>query len=293
MELLQQQQDFYWWFEQRINYSKVKHGLYNWKKLKVVYNKLKLFRPTLLVSEVNYKFLQDFEIYLLTIGNCTNTTGENLIRIKVIVNELVRSGAIKYHKNPFLHYKIQFKRTEKKRISIDDIFILENADLSAHPNVELARDMYVFSFYCAGIRFGDLCRVKKDMVKGGYLCYTMHKSNNRRRIKLMPVALRIAYKYEGKFIFNTKVDWNKEDASINARNVLFNKWLRRACGIVGITELSYHTSRNSFADHAKKMNIDIHTIKDLLGHSNVKTTEGYMKSFYQEETDEAFIKLFG
>src|SRR3989344_1370673 len=144
--------NFYWWFEERLRYSKIKHGTYNWKKLNVVYNKLKAFRPNLPVSDINYKFLQDFEVHLLSIGNCTNTTADNLFRVKIIVNEIVRSGVIEYHKNPFLHYKIQFKRTEKKRISIEDVRKFENADLSANPNWELARDIYIFSFYCAGIR---------------------------------------------------------------------------------------------------------------------------------------------
>lgn len=288
---MEKEQNFYWWFEERLVYSKIKHSYYNWKKLKTVYSKLKAFRADLSISDINYKFLKDFEVFLLGKGNKTNTVGENLIRVKVIVNEIVRSGYIEYHKNPFLNFKIEFERTEKKRICIDGIRKLECTDLP-NPNWEVARDMYVFSFYCAGIRFGDLCRLKKSMVKDGYLYYAMHKTSLKRRIKLMPVALRIAYKYEGEFIFKTGVNWLQEDQSINCRNVLFNKWLRRACKISGVTELSYHTSRNSFADYAKKKNIDIHTIKDLLGHSNVKTTEIYMKNFYEEETDQAFTQMF-
>lgn len=293
LKKMKNEENFYWWFEERLRYSKVKHGLYNWKKLNTVYSKLKIFRPAIAVSDINYKFLKDFELYLLTLGNCTNTVAENLCRIKVIVNEIVRSGQVEYHKNPFLNFKISHTRTEKKRVPIEDIILLENLDLSLLPNMDVARDMYLFSFYCAGIRFGDLCRLKKSMIKDGYLFYTMHKTKVRRKIKLMPVALRIAFKYEGEFLFNTKVNWDQEDQSINCKNSLFNKWLKRACKACGVTELSYHTSRNSFADHAKKNNIDIHTIKDLLGHTTVKTTEIYMRDFYEEETDQAFNKMFG
>jgi len=57
-------------------------------------------------------------------------------------------------------------------------------------------------------------------------------------------------------------------------------------------EVTYHTARHSFADLAKSKSIDIHTIKDLLGHSKVQTTEIYMKSFYKEETDSAMDAIF-
>lgn len=290
---MKNEDNFYWWFEERIAYSKIKHSFYAWKNLNASYSKLKAFKPDILVSEVNYKLIRDFELYLLGLGNSTNTVAEKLIRVKTIVNELVRSGYIEYHKNPFINFKIDTTRTEKKRISIDDVYRLEKIDLSANSNVELARDMYIFSFYCAGIRFGDLCRLKKEMIKDGYLFYQMHKTNKKRKIKLMPSALRIAYKYQGEFIFNTKVIWSNEDKSISSKNALLNKWLKKACKLTDITILSFHTSRNSFADYAKKMHVDAHTIKDMLGHSNIKTTEVYMRDFYEEETDGAFMKMFG
>ena len=58
-------------------------------------------------------------------------------------------------------------------------------------------------------------------------------------------------------------------------------------------EVTFHTSRNSFADYAKKKGIDIHTLKDLFGHTKVASTEKYMKAFYEEETDQALENMFG
>lgn len=295
---MENEASFYWWFEERLAYSKVKHSFCAWKNLDAAYRKMKAFRAELQVVEVNYKLIRDFELHLLNNGLSTNTAAEHLGRVKVIANELVRAGVIPHEKNPFLQFTIDTTRTEKKRVPMADILLLENIDLSAWPNVEEARDMYVFSFYCAGIRFGDLCRLKKVMVRDGYLCYTMHKSIKakivkHRRIKLQPSALRIAFTREGEFIFNTGVNWANEDRSISAKNALYNKWLKLACRYAGIIGLSYHTSRNSFSDHAKKKFIDVHTLKDLLGHSTVKTTEIYMQDFYQEETDAAFTQMFG
>jgi integrase len=288
-------EDFYWWFEERLNYSKQKHSLYNWKKLNAVYNKLKVFAPELSIKRLDYKFLLDFEKHMLGLGNDMNTVADNLMRIKIIVNSIIRSGAMEYHKNPFLSFKMTTQRTKKERIEIGDIEKLEAESFVKHPSIQLARDMYIFSFYCAGIRFGDLCRIKMEMIQGGRLRYKMHKTKIERNIKLMPQAIAVIDKYKNskEYLFDTKVDWKNEDQSINARNSFYNTKLKDGCDLIGIKKITFHTSRNSFADYAKKKGIDVHTLKDLFGHTKVSTTEQYMKSFYEEETDSAMDTLFG
>jgi site-specific recombinase XerD len=122
----------------------------------------------------------------------------------------------------------------------------------------------------------------------------MHKTNKERFIKLTETTKRIVKKHRSKekYLFNTKVDWNNEEESIDRRNSFYNQSLKDACEAAGITKVSFHTARHAFADHAKKMGLDIHTIKELLGHTLVSTTEVYMKSFYTEETDLAMDKMF-
>lgn len=294
---MENEHNFYWWFERRLAYSKIKHSYYTWKNLNAAYRALKSFRSDLSIIDVNHQLLEDFELFLLQKGNSTNTVAEKMFRIKIIVKGVIAARKMSYEDNPFLTFKIDTQRTVKKRISIENIRKLEQIDLSLFPNESEARDMYIFSFYCAGIRFGDLCRLKKEMIIDGYLCYTMNKSiknkvPKRRRIKLQPIALRIAFAREGEFVFNTKINWDNTDKSISSKNALYNKWLKIACKKAEVIPLSYHTSRNSFSDYAKKKHIEIHSLKDMLGHSTVKSTEIYMQDFYQEETDEAFAKMF-
>ncbi|MEI6487337.1 MAG: tyrosine-type recombinase/integrase [Bacteroidota bacterium] len=289
-------EDFYWWFQERIDYSKEKHSLYNYKRLCSVQKKLKEFAPVLPVKKIDNKFIQDFEVHLTKQGLNVNYITDILMRIKFIFKIIINSGQIEHHKNPFLNYKFTTKRTEKKRNSIEDIQKLEAYDFSKFPTPQMAVDMFLFSFYCAGIRFGDLCRIKFSMIQDGRLKYTMHKSNNERNIKLMPQALKIIDRYRKKnkeFLFDTKVDWTKEDYSISVRNSFFRKNLHWACKRAEVSEVGYHSARNSFADYAHKMGIDIYSIKELLGHSKISTTEIYMKAFHEEETDIAMNKLFG
>lgn len=293
-----QEQDFYYWFKKRVDYTKVKHSYYAWRNMDQAYRKMKMFRLNLRLDEVNYMLLKDFEVHLLRSGLSVNTVGEHMVRVRVVVKELFEDEKI--YPNPFNRFSIDFTRVKKARIPIEDIRLFQEFPLSGKEGE--ARDMYILSFYGMGIRFGDLCRLKKAWIVSGHLEYIMHKSiktkrPKRRRIKLMPAALRICFKYPGEYVFNTGVKWSfdktAEDKSIGSRNADYNKYLKHACRKAGIMDLSFHTSRNSFADFVKKKKLDIHTLKELFGHSKVSTTEGYMNDFYEEESDEIVDFLFG
>lgn len=53
-----------------------------------------------------------------------------------------------------------------------------------------------------------------------------------------------------------------------------------------------HTARHSFAKVAKQRGTDNAKLKDLLAHSSVKITEGYMGSFDTAENDRALQHIF-
>ena len=57
-------------------------------------------------------------------------------------------------------------------------------------------------------------------------------------------------------------------------------------------KLSFHISRHSFAKIAKQKGTDNAKLKDLLAHSSVKITEGYMGSFDTSENDKALKTFF-
>jgi integrase len=303
--------DFYWWFDGKIKDEAAKpESFYNWRKQVTVQKKLKAFAPVLSIHDLDYKFLKDFEAHLLGNGDSLNYVADTLVRISGIMKIIVKSGDVEYHRNPFNDFTSKTTKIKKRRITLEDIGRLEKVFLK-NPNEKLARDMYIFSFYLAGMRFGDICRVRKDWFSESHTEYTMNKSKNDRKIKLLPQVVEIIKRYKrlpGEYLFDTKVDWSEPSktlASINSRNRYFNQKLKLACKATveldrrdfvvkeAIPEVTFHTARHSFADLAKSKLIDVHTIKDLLGHSKVQTTEIYMKSFYKEETDEAMDKIFG
>ena len=79
----------------------------------------------------------------------------------------------------------------------------------------------------------------------------------------------------------------------NSKNVLINKYLNKIAKQAGINKkISFHVSRHSFAKIAKDKNVDNNHLKNLLGHSNLRITEGYMGNFATEETDKVMDSIF-
>lgn len=277
--------DFYKYFEDRIQYTLSKHSTGHYKRLKTVLAKLKEYRPEVKIKEIDHEFVKGFEIHLIKKGNGKNTIHENFVRVKTVVKDLVSQGLMEYHKNPFLNFKVEQKKVERKRLVMDQIVKMENLKLEG--NNKKARDMYMFSFYCAGIRFGDMCRLTESNFIDGRLIYTAHKTSRQRRIKMMPQALKIIKEYNYSFGIGTTF------TAISSANAKLNMSLKRVAKKLKLPAITFHTSRHSFVDYAVKNKFDAHLIKDLIGHDRMATTEIYLKSFYEEETDDAMDELFG
>jgi integrase len=277
-----------WWFNEYIKICESKHSSYHYRKIKNVFVKLKSFNDNLQAKQIDTKLISDFEIFLLNEGLHINYVADILTRLAYVVNSMVDGGAIEYHRNPFNKYKIKRVNTEKDRLSFRDITLLEMVKLKG--DTELARDIYVFSFYAGGVRFGDCCRINKSNFDGNRLKYTMHKTNNQKNVKLPDKVIKMLKKYN--FEFPTNVDWKNQDKSIASRGTYLRKKLKEACRIAEIKEVTFHTSRHSIADYAIKKGLTDQQLQGVLGHKRSATTHIYKKSFYQEETDEAMDKLF-
>lgn len=80
---------------------------------------------------------------------------------------------------------------------------------------------------------------------------------------------------------------------ISAKNALINKYLKNIADKAAITtNLTMHISRHAFAHIAQESGAESSAIKNILGHSNLATTERYMGSFDTTKTDNTLRSLF-
>jgi len=80
---------------------------------------------------------------------------------------------------------------------------------------------------------------------------------------------------------------------IGSRTTKHNYNLKQLAQMAGIdAKVTSHVARHSFADYARKRIKDITIVRDLLGHSSVKVTEGYLRSLDKSELDSNMRELF-
>ena len=132
-----------------------------------------------------------------------------------------------------------------------------------------------------GLRFGELIALRWQDIDFGKKTLTVNrnivrgkegspKSNKTRTIPLTPGILYMLIEKDKccEFIFH---DSNKNP--LNYGNCYHH--LHKVCKAAGLRIISWHTLRHSFASQLASKNNSIVAIKELLGHSDLKTTMRY------------------
>lgn len=267
--------------------------------------KLKLFSGDVKFSDINKEFIKDFELWMLKKGNKTNTIASNLKCIYAVLNKAVRIGLIK--DNPIRGYKIKSENTEKESLTYEEIQKLENLDLhQRYKGMIVAIDLFLFSFYSAGMRFSDMCKLKWVNIAENDIVYTMGKARSRsgskRTIPLNPKSKAILEKYKGKnetFVFPPLYNFDKKtpeeiEYKIYISNNSLNRSIKIASKRIGLKKsVNMHMAKHSFASHLVKNKVNLLILSKLLGHTKLATTQAYLKDFYNEEQSAEMERVFG
>lgn len=296
--------DFLAYAEKVVDEFERRSKLYTARRYRSICRKLEGFagRP-LKFESITLPFLREYETHLIEEhDNSPNTVASNLRCIRAILNRAIRDGLAAQGANPFFHFKIRRVRAERTKLSLGQIDAIERLDLTMDTLIWHVRNYFLFSFYCAGIRFGDLARLRCSNVRDGRLSYTMSKTGTGKSIKLVPQAQEIVRHYASEnaeaLLFPILADYDTSTPrkmlnAISAQNALVNKYLKKIADLADIEEnVSFHIARHSFADLARSNGWDVYVISKALGHSDLKTTERYLKGFDADGLDARMDVLF-
>jgi integrase len=279
----------------------------SWKKYNNVINHLKVYlkRDELKFQDIGVSLVTGFEQYLKTEGKAINTIETKLKTFRAILYRAINEGIYPQERNPFFRIKIKTAKTSKEKLNPEEIKKIEVLKLEEGSALWNTRNYFIFSFYTAGIRFGDFAQVKWSNIKDGRLKYKMGKTGLTKSIKLFPQALKILSYYEytkvenrDTYIFPLLENKKYPDKfflfnKISSKNTVINKNLKAIAKKIDLTKvLSFHISRHSYSDVARKKGMNVFDISKSLGHSSLKITERYLGSLDSESLDSAMEKVF-
>lgn len=134
-------------------------------------------------------------------------------------------------------------------------------------------------FYGTGMRLDELCSLKMSCIDAKNAQVKIEKGKgNKDRMTILPKKLledlRCYYKQERPDVYLFEGNTPSKSVSNGAVQVA----VRNAMVNAGFPKGKYsaHSLRHSFATHLLDADVDLHTIKELLGHSKIETTMIYL-----------------
>ena len=246
----------------------------------------------ILLSEIDSDLMQLYEAYLHGKGAVRNTSSFYMRILRAVYNRALEKELVE-QRNPFRHVYTGVDKTVKRAVPLSAIKRMKNLDLSLQPNLEFARDMFLFSFYTRGMSFIDMAHLKKKDLQNGFLSYRRRKTGQQLVVRWEKCMQEIVGKYPEDNLSPYLLPVLKypfKDTHKHYRNVMsgINRNLKEIARLADISvPLSMYCARHSWASAAKGKNIPISVISEGMGHDSEATTQIYLASLDNSVVDKA------
>jgi len=244
-----------------------------------------------LFDEIDSSLMVEYEAELKRLGVCPNSTSFYMRNLRAIYNRAVEKDLTPQN-YPFRHVYTGIDKTVKRAVPLSVIRQLRDLELATNSVDELARDLFLFSFYTRGMSFIDMAYLKKSDLRNGILTYRRQKTGQQLFIKWEKPMQDIIAKYDTSatpyllpIIRNVKTNDRRQylNAShcVNARLKKLGKQLRLSI------PLTSYVARHAWASIAKSKNIPVSIISEAMGHDSETTTRIYLASLDTSVVDRA------
>lgn len=250
--------------------------------------------------EIDESFLGRFQSYLRNKQNLSERSiVNNLVVIRTLYNRAIKLGIVDRKNYPFGTDKIRIKFPEAEKIglTIKEVQKIESLE-NLSKQEQHAKNVWLFSFYLAGIRVGDVLKIRWNDIYDNRIHYRMNKNSKLVSLKLPDKLVPLLKSYEedklrsNDFVFPElkKADFKNERdvyAKTNTATNKFNKYLKEIAVKAEINKkVTMHIARHSFGNIAGDR-IPVQMLQKLYRHSSVTTTMQYQSNFISKETDKA------
>jgi integrase/recombinase XerC len=142
--------------------------------------------------------------------------------------------------------------------------------------------------YSSGLRLSEVCQLEvQDLDLKERTCRVLGKGNKTRIVPVGKKAIQairdwMIYRSELKASKETSTDaifLNNKGNRISARSIQLR--LEKLCLQRGIPGINPHMLRHSFASHVLESSGDLRAVQEMLGHSDISTTQIYTKLDFQ------------
>lgn len=239
------------------------------------------------IEQVNYSQIRSWVVSLVDAGISNVSVNRKIASLKAFYKFLLRTKQIEI--NPLLKHKA-LKTPKTLQIPFSEKELVNVLNLIQNPKgFEEIRDKLIIDlFYTTGIRRSELIQLKAynvDLSNG--TLKVLGKRNKERILPILPIIAEQLILYsnekmqletlvEEDYFFLTKKGLKLNDSFVyRLINVYFSQVSEKV-------KKSPHILRHTFATHLLNNGADLNSVKELLGHSSLASTQIYTHSSLSE-----------
>ena len=267
--------DFYEFIQERAEKRSVSPATRT--RYHVLLNNLSEYGKILSFRDLTPKNITEYDEYLKGRGICQATVYNYHKTMKLFIADAIvfglmtddpykrlRKGFISKGQPPMTEYLTEEEMKAIQTLEIDNGYLAK------------ARDLFVFQMY-TGLAYADLrlFDFKDYTLQNSVYVYVgvRKKTGVQYTSVLLPPAIEVLNKYDGKLPLLCNVDYNRQLKTIGA--------------LAGISKrLHTHLARHTFATFMLSQGCSIENVSRMVGHSNIKQTQHYAKILAKSVVDD-------
>ena len=242
------------------------------------------FGENVALSSINTSAIKMWEKWLVRMGYSPTTINIRMSHLKALLNAAVTEGIVEYKIFPFRGYKMPAKNVREIWISKDELKKLREAEFSgvSERRHTVARDLFMLSFYFAGINLTDLMDARLD---GDTINFVRKKTAAKKQgekgvsLTIQPEARTIIDKY---ITDDGKLDFGYNYSQYEQFRSFVTKGLNKIGEVLGFEKkLMFYSARKTFVQFGQQLGIPLYVLEYAIGQSikdsNSRPIFDYMK----------------
>lgn len=256
---------------------------------------LQKFDSKVLLSDIDSAWLTKWERWMKQTRKMKGTGIYAYHRaLRAICNRAIKTKVMPREWYPYEDYGLGHldKTTRKKAIPEREIKQFEA--VAVPDKLKLYQDLFMFSYYTGGINIADIASLTPENLKNGRIEYYRKKTGKFYSMAITPRNSAILDRYKGeKYCFPILSEIHTSAQSqynrIKKVSKQINDGVREVATLAGLDseDITFYTARHTVATVLKLKGTSVEVIKEYFGHSDIKTTDTYLKSFDWSVLDEA------
>lgn len=231
------------------------------------------------LEETDRLKIQSFNRFLMAKGITRNTASSYMRPLAAILRQAGTRRLIEFDRRWFEGVYMGIDKTAKRALSVEDMGKIHSVDVEGFSPLQLAKDIFLFSFYTMGMPFVDIAHLTKENLHGTEIVYRRRKTGQTIHVPLNRHSGKLIERYmpsESGYIFPLlKESGYRYETALRTHNKRLKLIAERAGCSCRITS---YMSRHTWATFARDSGVGISVISAGMGHTSEKTTRIYLAS---------------